>query len=68
MSVPALHISANLTMARTGADAEPSQEKPSLTFYGDLSGAEGLSDGLCEMPARQLESGLIAVRNESINE
>ena len=42
------------------ADAEPSAS-PSLTLYGDLVGTSALSDGLEEVPARQLESGLVCV-------
>lgn len=34
---------------------------PSLTMFGDTSGTESLTDGLCEVPARQLESGLVCV-------
>ena len=42
------------------ADAEPSAS-PSLTLYGDLVGTSALSDGLEEVPCRQLESGLVCV-------
>tara|TARA_B100000780_G_C20697124_1_gene277188 strand:- start:117 stop:431 length:315 start_codon:yes stop_codon:yes gene_type:complete len=42
------------------ADADPSAS-PSLTLYGDLVGTSALSDGLEEVPARQLESGLVCV-------
>ena len=34
---------------------------PSLTLFGDLSGTSALSNGLEEVPCRQLESGLICV-------
>jgi hypothetical protein len=34
---------------------------PSLTMFGDMVGTEDLMDGLCEVPARQLESGLVCV-------
>ena len=34
---------------------------PSLTMYGDMAGTEGLTDSLSEVPARQLESGLVCV-------
>ena len=42
-------------------DAATGGAAPSLTMFGDTSGTEGLTDGLCEVPARQLESGLVCV-------
>ena len=44
MSVPALHISANLTMARTGADAEPSQEQVLLRCHSTCAEGPAASD------------------------
>jgi hypothetical protein len=35
--------------------------KPSITFFGDLVGTESITHGLAQVPARQLESGLVAV-------
>lgn len=34
---------------------------PTLTFFGDLAGGDQLRHGLCEVPCRQLESGLVCV-------
>jgi len=34
---------------------------PSLTIFGDMHGTDGLTSDLSEVPARQLESGLICV-------
>ena len=35
--------------------------RPSLTMLGELRGTEPLTSSLCEVPARQLESGLVCV-------
>ena len=43
------------------SDAATGAVGPSLTMFGDMIGTEGLLDGLCEVPARQLESGLVCV-------
>ena len=35
-------------------------DEPELTLFGDARGSEDLTDGLCEVAADQLESGLVA--------
>ena len=42
-------------------DAATGAAAPALTMFGDMVGTEDLMDGLCEVPARQLESGLVCV-------
>ena len=47
------------------AGAQPSEDEPAVTpsisFFGDLVGTESIIRGLVQVPARQLESGLVAV-------
>mmetsp|Transcript_77714 Transcript_77714/g.155630 ORF Transcript_77714/g.155630 Transcript_77714/m.155630 type:complete len:443 (+) Transcript_77714:119-1447(+) len=51
------------TAASAAYHAEQQQETvtPSITFFGDLVGTDRVTRGLAQVPARQLESGLVVV-------